>query len=64
MAVGVIPGSQAEHIKINLGNVLTIGLLSVLWVGAAGWTSNILARTNIPVVSHLAVGAQYYLKAY
>ena len=61
---GIIPGSQAEHIKINLGNVLTIGLLSVLWVGAAGWTSNILARTEIPVLSQLDVGAQYYLKAF
>ena len=61
---GFIPSTQAEHIKINLGNVLTIGLLSVLWVGAAGWTSNILARTDIPVLSHLGVGAQYYLKAF
>jgi hypothetical protein len=59
-----IPRTQSEHIKINLGNVLTIGLLSVLWVGAAGWTSNILARTELPVVSQLAVGAQYYLKAF
>lgn len=60
----MIPGSQAEHIKINAGNVLTIGLLSVLWVGAAGWTSSLLAKTEIPVLSQLAIGAQYYLKAF
>ncbi len=62
--MALIPGSQAEHIKINLGNVLTIGILSVLWVGATGWISNLLAHTEVPVVSQLAIGAQYYLKAY
>lgn len=60
----MLPSSQAEHIKINLGNVFTIGVLSVLWVGATGWVSNMLARTEVPVLSQLAIGAQYYLKAY
>lgn len=54
---------QARHIELNAGNVFAIGFLSVLFVGAAMWTSNVLARTNIPVVSHLAIGAQYYLHA-
>lgn len=52
---------QARHIELNAGNILAIGALSLLWWGAATWTSNLLARTNIPVVSHLAVGAQSYL---
>ena len=59
-----IPRGQQEHIKINAGNVLAVGILSVLWVGATGWVSSWLARTEIPVLSQLAVGAQYYLKAY
>lgn len=60
---GILPAGQADHIQINLGNVFTIGLLSILFVGAAQWTSQLLARTDIPVVSHLAIGAQYYLHA-
>jgi hypothetical protein len=65
MAVGqgVIPRSQANHIEINLGNIFTIGLLSVLFTGGADWTSNYLARKNIPVLSSLAVGAHYFLHA-
>lgn len=54
---------QARHIELNAGNVLAIGALSLLWWGAATWTSNVLARTNIPVVAHLAVGAQNFLHA-
>ena len=54
---------QAKHIELNAGNVFAIGMLSVLFVGAAMWTSNVLARTNIPVVSHMAIGAQYFLHA-
>jgi hypothetical protein len=54
---------QAKHIELNAGNVLAIGALSLLWWGAATWASNVLARTNIPVVSHSAVGAQNYLHA-
>lgn len=56
--------SQAEHIKINVGNVLTVGILSVLWVGGTGWISAYLAKTEVPVLSQLAIGAQHYLKAY
>lgn len=59
--MALIPASQADHIKINAGNVFAIGALSVLWVGSAHWISNFLARTDIPVVSQLAVGAQYFL---
>lgn len=54
---------QAKHIELNAGNVLAIGALSLLWWGFATWTSNVLARTNIPVISHMAVGAQNYLHA-
>lgn len=54
---------QARHIELNAGNVLAIGALSLLWWGFATWTSNVLARTNIPVVAQLAVGAQNFLHA-
>jgi hypothetical protein len=54
---------QARHIELNAGNVLAIGALSLLWWGFATWTSNVLARTNIPVVSQLAVGGQNFLHA-
>jgi hypothetical protein len=55
--------SQARHIEINAGNVLTIGVLSLLWFGAACWGSNLIARTNIPVISQAAIGAQNFLHA-
>lgn len=54
---------QAKHIELNLGNVLAIGALSLLWYGFATWTTNYLARTEVPVVSQLAVGGQAYLHA-
>ena len=54
---------QAHHIELNLGNVFAIGALSLLWWGVATWTSNVLARTNVPVVSQLAIGAQNFLHA-
>ena len=54
-------GYQARHIEINVGNVLTIGLLSLLWWGAATWTTNWLAGTTVPVVSQLAIGGQTFL---
>lgn len=56
-------GYQARHIELNAGNVFSIGLLSLLWWGFATWASNVLARTNVPVVSQLAVGAQNFLHA-
>lgn len=56
-------GYQARHIELNAGNIFAIGMLSLLWWGAATWTTNVLARTNIPVVSHLAVGGQNFLHA-
>lgn len=59
----IVPSSQARHIQINAGNVLTIGILSLLWWGAATWGSNVVARRNWPVVSPLAVGAQHFLHA-
>jgi hypothetical protein len=59
----IVPASQARHIQINAGNVLTIGILSLLWWGAATWGSNVVARRNWPVVSPLAVGAQHFLHA-
>lgn len=52
---------QAKHIELNLGNVLTVGALSLLWYGAAAWTSNWLAGMTVPGLSQLAVGAQVYL---
>lgn len=54
---------QAQHIELNLGNIFAVGLLSLLWWGTATWTSNYLARLNVPVISPLAVGAQTFLKA-
>ena len=54
---------QARHIELNLGNIFAIGLLSLLFQGAAAWSSNWLARTEIPVASQLAIGAQTYLHA-
>lgn len=57
------PSYQAKHIELNLGNIFAIGALSLLWVGFAAWTSNYFARTEIPVVSQLAIGAQTYLHA-
>lgn len=54
---------QAQHIELNAGNVLAIGFLSILWWGFATYTSNYLARLNIPGVSPLAVGAQNFLHA-
>ena len=55
--------AQARHIPINLGNIATIGVLSLLWWGLATWGSNALARQDWPVISPLAVGAQNYLHA-
>ena len=57
---GISP-SSARHIPINLGNILTIGVLSLLWTGGAAWLSYMLAQADIPVVSPLAIGAQNYL---
>lgn len=54
---------QAQHIELNAGNVLAIGFLSLLWWGFATYSSNYLARLNIPVLSPLAVGAQTFLHA-
>jgi len=59
----VITPSSARHITINLGNVMTIGVLSLLWYGLATWGSNAVAKQDWPVVSPLAVGAQNYLHA-
>ena len=57
------PERQARHIEINLGNVLAIGALSLLWYAVATWSTNYLARTTIPVVSQLAIGGQTLLHA-
>jgi len=54
---------QSRHIQINLGNVLTIGVLSLLWWGFATWGSHMVAKQDWPVFSPLAVGAQTYLHA-
>lgn len=54
---------QAQHIELNAGNVFAIGALSLLWWGFATWSSNLLARTDIPVLAQLAVGAQNFLHA-
>jgi hypothetical protein len=59
----LISPNSAKHIAINPGNVLTIGILSTLWWGVMTWTSNVLARQDIPVISPLAVGAQNFLHA-
>lgn len=54
---------QARHIEINAGNIFAIGALSLLWWGFATWSSNVLSRTNVPVLSQVAVGAQNFLHA-
>jgi hypothetical protein len=61
--VNVSARQQARHIELNAGNVLAVGVLSLLWWGFATWTSNVLARTDIPVVAPLAVGMQTFLHA-
>ena len=60
---GIITPSQTRHIQINIGNVLTIGVLSLLWVGFADWVTAFLATKDVPVVSPVSVGAQMYLHA-
>jgi hypothetical protein len=59
----IVTPNQVRHIPINVGNVLTIGVLSLLWWGFATWGSNAVAKQNWPVVSPLAVGAQNFLHA-
>jgi hypothetical protein len=54
---------QATHIELNLGNIFAIGLLSLLWYGVAAWSTNYLARTDIPGISQLAIGGQSFLHA-
>lgn len=61
--VNISARQQARHIELNAGNVLAVGVLSLLWWGFATWTSNVLARTDIPVVAPLAVGMQTFLHA-
>lgn len=60
--MALVPSSQAEHIKLNAGNVLAIGLLALLFNGSAMWISDYLSHVDIPVVSQLAVGAKYFLR--
>ena len=60
---GVIPASQAHHIELNAGNVFAVGLLAVLFVGTTLWATNALSRTEIPVLSQLAIGAQMFFHA-
>lgn len=64
-AGGFLPGREAaaRHIELNLGNIFAIGLLSLLFYGAADWTSSYLARKEVPILSQAAVGAQVYLHA-
>ncbi|HEY1645938.1 MAG TPA: hypothetical protein VGF75_06260 [Candidatus Saccharimonadales bacterium] len=59
----LVTARDARHIQINPGNVLAVGVLSLLWWGAATWGSYLLAKQDWPVISPLAVGAQNYLHA-
>jgi hypothetical protein len=52
---------QADHIELNAGNVMAIGLLSLLWYGFADWTCAWLAKLDVPLVSQLAAGGYSYL---
>lgn len=54
---------QSQHIELNAGNVLAVGVLSLLWWGFATYTSNFLARKDIPVISPGAIGVQNFLHA-
>lgn len=60
-----VPGQRmaARHIELNLGNVLAIGFLSLLFYGTTDWVTAYLAQKDIPVVSQISVGAQLYLHA-
>lgn len=55
--------TSGSHIELNAGNIFAIGALSLLWWGVATWGSQVLSRTNIPVVSQVAIGAQQFLHA-
>ena len=55
--------SQSTHIELNVGNVLAVGVLSLIWWGFATHTSAWLARMDIPVISPAAIGAQNFLHA-
>lgn len=52
---------EAQHIDLTLGNILTIGILSLLFYGGTDWVTNWAARTELPLISQLAVGAQNFL---
>lgn len=52
-----------EHIRFNLGNVLMIGVASLLFYGAVIWGSKALAPRGIPGISNAAQGAQKLLAA-
>jgi hypothetical protein len=60
---GFVPGQggSARHIELNLGNVMAIGFLSLLFYGTTDWVTAYLARKDIPVLSQVSVGAQLYL---
>ncbi len=51
-----------EHVKLNVGNVILIGLVSVVFVGATGAVAEYVATSwNVPVVSQLARGYRQFL---
>ena len=52
-----------QHIQLTVGNVFAIGFLSIIFNGAAAWLSAWAASSNIPGISHMGVGAQYFLHA-
>lgn len=52
---------MAEHIRFNLGNIAVISFIAILALGIAVWGLRFVSNTNIPVVSHLAVGGRTFI---
>ena len=49
------------HIRLNLGNIGVITLVSVLGLGTVLILIDYFKKQNVPVVSHLAVGGDKFL---
>ena len=52
-----------EHIRFNLGNVLFVGVVSILFYGTVVWGAKALAGSSIPIISPLGAGAGKVLAA-
>jgi hypothetical protein len=51
-----------EHVKLNVGNVIVVGLIAVVFVGATGAIAEYAAtKVNVPLVTPLARGYRQFL---